>query len=145
MSRNTGPILIPSSGVEGWCGPTIYIDTNREDGMALLKRLIARQQKSEYLILDSVEDFLERHGLGDIASEIRDPKDSEGDPIPDKTFYGVSSGAKKKGRLIQLLKQHDLWDIYVENYWPNHKPRTVNGYLRRAAEWLKSFRRRLGP
>ena len=87
--------------------------------MALRKRLIARQKKSRYLILDAVEDFLGRHGLGDIASEIRHPRDSKGDRIPDKTFYGKGSGYIKKGRLIRLLKQHDLWDIYVEEYWSN--------------------------
>jgi len=111
----------------------------------LRKRLIAAQMKSEWLILPSVEDFLGRHGHGDLANEIRHPRNSKGHRIPDKTFYGPGSGYIKKGRLIQLLKQHGLWDIYVEEYWPDHRSSIVKYYLKRAAEWEEKYRGGLKP
>ena len=101
---------------------------------------IEKQRGSEYLWLDAVADFLELHGLGDKANEIRTPRDSSGKKIPAKTKYGYGKDKKgaqtvKKGLLILLLDQHNLWTIYAEQYWPNRKCGTVKTYREKAREW----------
>ena len=107
--------------------------------MELHEEWIKKQKKSEWLWLDAVVDFLELHGFGDKANEIRTPRDSNGRKIPTKKFYDRDGQTIKKGCLIQLLQQHNLWTIYAEQYWPNRKCSRVNNYLKKAAEWKQKY------
>ena len=50
------------------------------------------QKKSDWLSLDAVVDFLDLHGLGDKANEIRTPRDSSGKKIVIQEFYGEPDG-----------------------------------------------------
>lgn len=100
------------------------------------------QKNSDWLWLDDVLDFLELHRLGDEAKEIRTPRDSSGRKIPAKTKYGCGKDGKgaqtvKKGLLILLLDQHNLWTIYAEQCWPNRKCSIVKNYREKAKEWKR--------
>ena len=117
----------------GW--ERIYYRVYQENTMSLQKKWIEKQKNSKYLWLDAVVDFLELHGLGDMANEIRTPLDSSLNEIPTKTKYGEDGQTVKKGLLILLLQQHNLWTIYAEQYWPNRKCWRVKLYLKKAAEW----------
>ena len=98
------------------------------------------QKGSPWLWLDDVVDFLELHGLGDEAKEIRTPRDSSGRKIPTKCKYGKNGQTIKKGLLILLLEQHNLWTIYAEQCWPNRKCSIVKNYREKAKEWKRRTR-----
>jgi len=112
--------------------PTIL---NRVDAMSFRKKWIEEQKTSEFLCLDAVEDFLALRGLGDQANEIRTPRDSNRKKIKIYDYYGRGGQTIKKGLLIQLLHEHNLWTVYADQYWPFRKCSTVKRYLKKAAEW----------
>lgn len=78
---------------------------------------------SNYLTLDSVCYFLGQHGHGTVADRVRAKK------------YGKRSQLIKNGFLILLLKRHNLWDAYVNKYWPGDNISTVNSFTKNAKTW----------